>query len=256
MDFYSPLEQFEVNILGTARVGAFSGMINLCDIIFDTFTFYLFFILSIIIFFSFAIFLNPAIIGNKWQYGYESVYRFVLSLVRDQIGSVAYAFFPIFFCVFYFILFSNLIGLVPFSFTVTAHISLTFAIALAFNFAFTLYGFFLNGFKFLFLFVPNGAPVFLLPLIIVIEVVSYLIRTLSLSVRLFANMMAGHTLLHILSSFVLGFVNVKFPSVLVLFPLIIVILVFFLEFGIAFIQAYVFTILLCIYLNDAYNPGH
>jgi ATP synthase subunit 6 len=163
-------------------------------------------------------------------------------------------FFPFVFFTFFFILLSNLIGMLPFSFTITAHLSITFFLAFAFNLSFILIGFLKNGWSFLNLFKPEGTPSFLLPLIIIIEVVSYLIRTFSLSIRLFANMMAGHCLLYVISSFVFTLLA---TNILLSIPLIFIYIgIFLLEFAIALIQAYVFTILLCIYLNDSLHPGH
>lgn len=166
-------------------------------------------------------------------------------------------FFPVFLLVFLFILFSNLCGLLPFSFTVTAQFAITFALAFSFNLGFIILGFYLHKLSFLKLFVPSDAPLFLIPLLVVIEVVSYLIRTFSLSIRLFANMMAGHTLLHILASFCLSLLkSLTFVFIVFVLPFFLILLVFVLEFGIALIQAYVFTILLCIYIKDSYSPGH
>lgn len=247
--FFSPLEQFELSIIIPF------GFENL-DLSFNSLSFYLSVVFGILLLYFLLCLNNPKLIPSYWQYVLELFYNFVLGLLREQIGPRSYVYFPLYFCVFFFILFSNLFGLIPFSFTVTAQLAVTFAIALSFNLSFIILGFYLHGLRFLTLFVPSGAPAFLLPLIILIEVVSYLIRTLSLSVRLFANMMAGHTLLHILASFGVGFAKFKFPSLLIFLPLIMVFLVFFLELGIAFIQAYVFTILLCIYLNDSYSPNH
>jgi len=148
-----------------------------------------------------------------------------------------------------------LIGLIPFAFTPTSHLVFTFSLALTCNLAFIIIGFKENGFKFLNLFVPKGGPLWLLPLIVVIEFVSYLLRTFSLSIRLFANMMAGHTLLHILSSFVTAFIKAGY-LMYGIFPILLVVAVLVLELAIAFIQAYVFIVLLCIYLNDAFHPSH
>ena len=144
--------------------------------------------------------------------------------------------------------------MLPFSFTLTAHLSITFFLAFSFNIGLIILGFVLNGYKFLYLFKPAGTPVFLLPLIIVIEIVSYLIRTFSLSIRLFANMMAGHCPLFVISSFVFGLLN---SSIVFIIPIFFIYFaVFCLEFSIAFLQAYVFTILLSIYLNDSLHPVH
>jgi len=175
-------------------------------------------------------------------------------MIVQQAGLSAIKYFPYIFIIFFFILFSNLIGMLPFSFTITAHLSITFFLAFAFNFGFIILGFYKNSYKFLYLFKPAGTPAFLLPLIIVIEVVSYLIRTFSLSIRLFANMMAGHCLLFVISSFVFTLLS---KNLLLVFPIVLIyIAIFILEFSIAFLQAYVFTILLCIYLNDSLHPVH
>jgi F-type H+-transporting ATPase subunit a len=194
-------------------------------------------------------------VPTNWQLLLEFFYKFIVSMVKQQAGKGALNFFPIVFVVFFFILFCNLIGLLPFGVTVTAQLINTFLLALSFNLGFIILGFFKNGFGFLRLFVPSDAPKVLIPLIVCIELVSYTIRTFSLSLRLFANMMAGHTLLHILTSFVLRFWYSSF-YIVALFPLILVLMITVLEFGIAFLQAYVFSILLCIYLNDSLHPGH
>jgi F-type H+-transporting ATPase subunit a len=144
--------------------------------------------------------------------------------------------------------------MLPYGFTITGHLFVTFLIAFSFNLSFIFKGFSENGLTFLNIFVPSGAPKMLLPLIIAIEVVSYLIRTFSLSIRLFANMMAGHCLLFVVSSFVLSLLATSYISVLLL--IFVYVFIFILEFAIAFLQAYVFTILLCIYLHDSLHPGH
>jgi len=191
---------------------------------------------------------------SLFQYFFELVYFFILEIIIQQAGVNGLFFFPFAFIVFFFIMLSNLIGMLPFSFTITAHLCLTFFLAFSFNFSFIILGFIKNGIHFLLLFKPQGTPVFLLPLIIVIEVVSYLIRTFSLSIRLFANMMAGHCLLYVISSFVFTLLSV---NIYLSIPLVLIYGgIFLLEFAIALIQAYVFTILLCIYLNDSLHPGH
>jgi ATP synthase subunit 6 len=161
-------------------------------------------------------------------------------------------YFPIFFTTFLFILCFNLVALTPFSFSVTGQIAVTLLFAFSFNFGFLILGFKINGFSFLKLFAPSGVPAFVMPLIVVIEIVSYLLRTFSLSVRLFANIMAGHTLLHILVFFAYSFiVNSFYLTAFVPFSLVLAIT--FLELGIALLQAYVFIVLLSIYLNDSLN---
>lgn len=217
------------------------------------------YVLFIVIFFTLLlsnIYFNKMKLKSSFvQKIFENIYGFVLGMVDQQIGKEAFAFFPFFFSVFVFCLFSNLLGMLPFGFTITAHLGVTFFFAFSFNMGLIILGFQMHGLKFLKLFVPSGTPPALLPLIIVIEVVSYLIRSFSLSIRLFANMMAGHCLLFVISSFVFGLLS-SF-GVLTIVPISLIYLaVFFLEFAIAFLQAYVFTILMIIYLNDSLHPGH
>jgi len=161
---------------------------------------------------------------------------------------------PIFSVVFFFILFSNLLGLIPFGFTPTAQIIITFLIAFSFNLGFIFLGIILHGHRFFLLFV-HEAPLILVPLITIIEILSYSLRTFSLSIRLFANMMAGHTLLHILGSFVLMFFKNSY-YILALFPFALVLAIFVLELGIAFLQSYVFIVLLAIYLAEILEFNH
>jgi F-type H+-transporting ATPase subunit a len=247
--FFSPLEQFEINpVLKLSFLNLFDISITnlVVALLLSTF--------GILLFFFFA-FYKPTIVPSRCQALFEFFYFFVLGMIKQQAGKGGIFFLPLFLFTFFFIFFSNLFGLFPFGFTPTGHIVITFTLALAFNVAFLILGFQLNGLKFLKLFVPSGSPVWLLPLIVVIEVISYLIRTFSLSLRLFANMMAGHTLLHILASFVMAFINIGL-DILALLPFALVFFIGILEIGIAFLQAYVFVVLLCIYLNDALHPSH
>ena len=191
------------------------------------------------------------LIPSKIQLITEMSYTFIAKMINDTAGSNAKPFFPFIFTLFMFVLFCNMIGMLPYSFTVTSHIIVTFVLAAFIFIAVTIIGFIKHGIKYLQLFVPKGVPVVLLPLIIVIEIISYLSRPVSLSVRLFANMMAGHTMLKVFGGVVislgllggwlpLGF-SVALPG---------------LEILVAFLQAYVFAILTCIYLNDALNLHH
>lgn len=244
--FFSPLESFEIFVYSPIY---FSEI----DLTLTNFT-----ITLILIFLSMSLiyFLGLSyvkLIPSHMQYVLESLYLFILSLLKEQTHNSGLSFFPLFHTIFLIILFSNLVGLVPFNFTVSSHFSVTFGLALSLNIGILIIGFLTNGFNFLKLFVPKGAPIFLLPLIIIIEIVSYFIRTFSLSIRLFANMMAGHTLLHILATFC---VRLSVIGSIWLFPFLLIIGVLALEFGIVFIQAYVFTILVSIYLNDSYHPSH
>ena len=172
-------------------------------------------------------------------------------MISDTAGSKAKPYFPFIFSLFMFVLFCNMLGMLPYSFTVTSHIIVTFALAAVIFVGVTIIGFVNHGAGYLKLFIPSGVPLFLLPLIVVIEIISYLSRPVSLSVRLFANMMAGHTMLKVFGGFVisLGILGG-------LLPLSFTVALTGLEILIAFLQAYVFAILTCIYLNDALNLKH
>ena len=191
------------------------------------------------------------LIPSKTQFIIEMSYMFVAKMINDTAGSGAKSFFPFIFTLFMFVLFCNMIGMLPYSFTVTSHIIVTFMLAATVFIGVTIIGFIKHGIKYLELFVPKNVPIILLPLIIVIELISYLSRPVSLSVRLFANMMAGHTMLKVFGGFVIslgllgGWLPLGFSVALT-----------GLEILVAFLQAYVFAILTCIYLNDALNLHH
>jgi F-type H+-transporting ATPase subunit a len=192
-----------------------------------------------------------ALVPSRLQSMAELSYEFIANMIRENSGREGMKYFPFIFSLFMFVLFCNLIGMIPYTFTVTSHIIVTFALALVVFIGVTVIGFVRHGLHFLKLFVPSGVPMALLPLLVVIEVLSYLIRPISLSVRLFANMTAGHTMLKVFGSFVvmLGFLGGWAP-------LAFVVALTGLEVGIAVLQAYVFTILTCIYLNDALHVHH
>lgn len=245
---YNPLEQFRILILQKIFFG------NL-DISITNNTLILFIITIFFLLLFYVNYLNNTYIPSKWQYFTENLYNFVLQLFKQQINNIiALKYFPLVLFIFSFILISNLIGLLPYGFTITGHIIFTFQIAFSLFFGITLINIFNNQFAFLNLFVPSGVPKPLIPFLVVIEVVSYLIRPFSLSVRLFANMLAGHTLLNILSAFIF---NVFKKYALISFlPLLFIVFIIVLEFCIAIVQAYIFSILTCIYLNDIYNTSH
>jgi F-type H+-transporting ATPase subunit a len=187
----------------------------------------------------------------------ELSYEFVANTLRSNAGSEGMKFFPLVFSLFMFIMVSNLIGIIPYTFTVSSHIIVTVALALLVFFTVLLYGFYKNGLKFFKLFVPAGVPMAILPLVVMIEIISFLSRPVSHSVRLFANMLAGHITLKVFASFVtmLGAFGVVGWAGAVL-PLALTVALTALELLVAFLQAYVFAILTCIYLNDAIHPGH
>jgi F-type H+-transporting ATPase subunit a len=187
----------------------------------------------------------------------ELSYEFVANTVRSSAGSEGMKFFPLVFSLFMFILVSNMIGIIPYTFTVSSHIIVTVALALLVFFTVLVYGFYKNGLKFFKLFVPSGVPMVILPLVVTIEIISFLSRPVSHSVRLFANMLAGHITLKVFASFVtmLGAFGVVGWAGAIL-PLALTVALTALELLVAFLQAYVFTILTCIYINDAIHPGH
>ena len=190
---------------------------------------------------------NKSLIPSRFQSISEIFYEFIANMVSDNIGDKGRKFFPLIFTLFTFLLFGNMLGMLPYSFTFTSHIIVTFVLAMFVFLLVTLLGIFIHGFKFFGLFVPKGVPMIMLPLMIPIEIISYLSRPISLSVRLFANMMAGHTMLKIFAGFIvpLGIFGIA--------PLMVDVALTALEVLIAFLQAYVFTILTCLYLNESIN---
>ncbi len=184
-------------------------------------------------------------VPGRWQLLAELTYQFIARMVNDNIGKEGRAYFPLIFSIFMFVLFGNLIGMIPYSFTFTSHIAVTLTMAVFIFILVTVIAVMKHGIKFFSFFLPEGVPIILAPLMVIIEVISYFTRPFSLSVRLFANMMAGHTLLKVIGGFVvpLGIFGVV--------PIAGLVAVMGLEFLIAFLQAYIFTILTCIYINDA-----
>jgi len=195
---------------------------------------------------------NFYVAPNRIQYVVETIYNVVYGLINDNICSTGKAFFPYVFTLFIFILISNIIGLVPYSFTVTSHLIVTFALALMTFIGINLVCIREHGINILSLFLPPGSSIVLALLLVPIELVSYVFRPISLSVRLFANMMAGHTLLKVIAGFAWAMMLAGGGLMLAhTLPLAILVILMLLELGVAAIQAYVFTILTCIYINDA-----
>ena len=241
----NPMHQFEVYRIGPE--------INLGEINLSFTNASLFMTISsiLILLFLFLGTKKKSLVPTKIQFITEASYTFVAKMINDTAGSSAKSFFPFIFTLFMFVLFANMVGMLPYSFTVTSHIIVTFVLAAIVFIGVTILGFIKHGFKYLEIFVPKGVPIILLPLIVIIEIISYLSRPVSLSVRLFANMMAGHTMLKVFGGFVIslgllgGWLPLGFSVALT-----------GLEILVAFLQAYVFAILTCIYLNDALNLHH
>ena len=198
-----------------------------------------------------------ALVPNRVQVVSEMLYEFVANMVTDSARKAGMKFFPFVFSLFMFVLVANMFGMVPFFFTVTSHIIVTFALAMLVFVVVVVYGFVKNGPKFLKLFVPSGVPGYILPLVAVIEVISFLSRPISLSVRLFANILAGHITLKVFAGFVVSMGGLGFLGWLgALLPLTLTVGITALEFLVAALQAYVFALLTSMFLNDAIHPGH
>jgi F-type H+-transporting ATPase subunit a len=246
-----PIHQFEINrLLPITNVGGH-------EIDFTNSALVMFIIVGAVSTLLIGATSRRAVVPGRLQSIAEVSYEFVANTVRSSAGTEGMKFFPFVFTLFMFVLFANLIGLIPYSFTVTSQLVITATLALTVFFIVVGYGFWKNGLHFLNLFVPKGVPKAILPAIVVIELLSFLSRPVSHSVRLFANMLAGHITLQVFAGFIVmlaGFgVLGWFGAAL---PFILVIMLTALEFLVAFLQAYVFAILTCIYLNDAIHPGH
>ncbi|MEN3286995.1 MAG: F-type H+-transporting ATPase subunit a [Bradyrhizobium sp.] len=244
-----PIEQFDLNKIFTI------GHIGNHEIAFTNSTGYM--LLAVAIIGIAMMGAGRQLVPGRFQSVVELGYEFVANTIRTSAGSEGMKFFPLVFSLFMFILISNIVGIIPYTFTVSSHIIVTFSLALLVFLTVILYGIYKNGLKFFKLFVPSGIPIVILPLVVLIEIISFFSRPISHSVRLFANMLAGHVTLKVFASFItmlgaLGAIG-KVGAVL---PLGLVVALTALELMVAFLQAYVFTILTCIYLNDAIHPGH
>lgn len=235
----NPLEQFQIKTLVPIQLGTVDASLTNAG---------LFMVITVA---AISLFLGlgmrqRALIPGRWQSMAELSYEFIAGMIRENVGSEGRKYFPFVFSLFMFILFANLIGLIPYAFTFTSHIAVTFAMALFVFLGVTVIAIIRHGFHFFTLFLPSGVPMVMAPILIPIEVLSYLSRPVSLSIRLFANMMAGHTMMKVFAGFIipLGFFGGWAP-------LGVDVALTAFEFLVAFLQAYVFTILTCLYLNDA-----
>ncbi|HWK46117.1 MAG TPA: F0F1 ATP synthase subunit A [Stellaceae bacterium] len=234
----SPLEQFKIERLAPIKLGGLdasftnSSLMMVAAIVVIT----LFLTLSM---------RRAQMVPGRWQSMAELCYEFIATMIRENVGSEGRKYFPFVFSLFMFILFGNLLGMIPFSFTYTSHIIVTFALALTVFVLVTIVALVRHGLHFFTFFFPAGAPVVMAPLLIPIEILSYLSRPVSLSIRLFANMMAGHTMLKVFGAFTVSL------GLLGFMPLVVNIGLTLFEVLVAVLQAYVFTILTCLYLKDA-----
>jgi len=199
-----------------------------------------------------------SLVPSRLQSIAETAYEFIANMVRESMGEQGMKFFPLVFTIFMFIFTLNMLGMIPGAFTVTSHVAVTAGLALLVFSIVLLVGFAKNGLGFLKLFVPSGVPIFVLPLVTLIEVISFLSRPISHAVRLFANMLAGHITLKVFAGFIIMLLGTGSVATQALAPLPLLgaVALTALEFLVAFLQAYVFTMLTCMYLNDALHPGH
>ena len=198
-----------------------------------------------------------SLVPNRLQLVSEMLYEFVANMVTGSAGKEGMKFFPFVFSLFMFVLASNMLGMIPGSFTVTSQIIVTAAFAVLIISVVVIYGIVKHGSHFFGLFVPSGVPGWLLPFIVLIEIVSFLSRPVSLSLRLFGNMLAGHIALKVFGGFVVALIAAGGAATIIApLPLLLAVALTAMEFLVAFLQAYVFAILTCVYLNDALHPGH
>jgi F-type H+-transporting ATPase subunit a len=235
----NPLHQFEITTVAPIEIGGVNASLT------NSGVFMILTVIAVTVFLVFGM-RGRSIVPGRWQSMAELSYEFIAGMVRDNVGSEGRSYFPFVFSLFMFILFGNLIGLIPYSFTFTSHIIVTFAMAAFVFVGVTIIGIVRHGFHFFTFFMPKGVPMIMAPILIPIEVLSYLSRPVSLSIRLFANMMAGHTMMKVFAGFVIPLGIIGGWA-----PLTVDVALSGFEFLVAFLQAYVFTILTCLYLNDA-----
>jgi F-type H+-transporting ATPase subunit a len=240
---HSPLEQFEI-------VKMFDFELFGYDLMFTNSSLWLFISVMAATIFVVGGMSRATIVPGRWQLMVEMVYEFIANMLNETVGPEARKFFPFVFTLFMFIFFVNVSGMIPGSFTPTSHIAVTAGMAIFVFLSITILGFMKNGLGFLKLFVPSGIPLAIAPLMIVIELISYLVRPMSLSVRLFANMTAGHIMLKVIAGFAGSLGIFAFG------PILFNVALTGLELLVAVLQAYVFAMLSCIYLNDAYHCDH
>ena len=234
----NPLHQFQINTIAPIEIaGINASFTNSAVLMIAT--------VAVVSIFLIVGMRGRSLVPGRWQSMAELSYSFVADMVRDNVGNEGRKYFPIIFSLFMFVLFGNLLGLLPYSFTFTSHVAVTFTLAMTVFIGVTLIGIARHGLHFFSFFVPKGVPMAMMPLLVPIEIISYLSRPVSLSIRLFANMTAGHTMMKVFAGFIvpLGVAGVA--------PFAMDVALTGFEFLVAFLQAYVFAVLTCIYLNDS-----
>jgi len=244
----SPLEQFEV----TNLIGINAPILGFFNLTLTNLALYSIVLLLLTLGLHFVSSNNKKLVPSKWSIALESSFASVNTMVRDQIGTANEVYLPFIYSLFFFIIIANLTGNVPYNYTITTSIVVSLGLSLTIFIGVTILALSIHKVRFFSFFIPSGTPLALVPLLVLIELISYLARAVSLGVRLFANIMAGHTLMKILSTFLFQmFSSSILVSVLTLVPFALFTAIIGLEIGVSFIQAYVFSILVCSYLKDA-----
>ena len=240
---HSPLDQFTIQRIFEMKIGNIDISLTNSSVMMIA-------VLVILNVFLIYATKRKSMVPGRLQSIAEMSYEMIYNTTQSNLGNNGKRLFPLVYSLFMFILLCNMLGLIPYSFTVTSHIIVTFALAFGVFLLATIMGFVINGHKYLRLFLPKGVPVFLIPILIPIEIVSYISRPISLAVRLAANMMAGHTIIKVFAMFVVTL------GVWGIAPLLFIVVLYVLETLIAFLQAYVFAVLTCLYINDSFHPEH
>ena len=245
-----PIEQFQIQKYAEFSIGGI-------DASFTNSSFWMVFAVAALSVFLIGGLRKAALVPGRWQTVVELFHEFIAGVVKENVGREGKPYFGVIFTLFLFILAANLTGMIPIAFTTTSHIIVTFALAAFVFLGVTLIGFAKHGFGYLKLFAPSGVPLAMLPLVVLIEMLSYLSRPISLSVRLAANMLAGHMMLKVFAGFIIALSGVGFVgAAAAVLPFGFIVILTGLELLVACLQAYVFTILACVYLNDAMHPAH
>ena len=244
----SPLEQFEV----TSLIGLNAPIFGYLNLTLTNLALYCILVLFLVISLHIVANNNTKLVPSKWSIALESSFASINSMVREQIGSVNEIYLPFIYSLFFFILIANLTGNVPYSYTVTTSVIVTLSLSFTILIGVTILGLYIHKVRFFSFFIPSGTPLALVPLLVLIELLSYSARAFSLGIRLFSNMVAGHTLMKILATFLYQmFSSTLIVFVLTLVPFAIFLAIMGLELAVSVIQAYVFTILTCSYIKDA-----
>ena len=244
----NPLEQFTIKRYADLSVAG-------ADAAFTNASLFMLIVLGLALAFFWLGSRNPQLVPGRWQAALEGATGFISGMVAENIGPKGRPYVPFIFSLFMFVLVANMVGLLPYSFTVTSHIVVTFAFAALIFLICVAVGLAKHGLHFFSLFVPQNTPIYLMPLIVLIELISFLSRPLTLSIRLFANMTAGHILLKVFAGFVISLVGAggALLAITAILPFFMTVAFYGLELIVAVVQAYVFALLTCIYLNDSLN---